>query len=56
VRAFLADLPEMHKTAACFKMRMIATSNVKRAMKNDYSKYPVSNGRCGHQCKHAKYI
>ena len=43
----------MRETAACLKIRMIATSNVKSAMKSDKGKYPVSNGS-GHQQKYAK--
>ena len=59
MRAFLlsdlvSDVPEMDKTAACLKIRMIATSNVKSAMKSDKGKYPVSNGKCEHQQKDAK--
>ena len=50
---FVSDVPEMDKTAACFKIRMIATSNVKSAMKRDKGKYPVSNDKLGHQQKYA---
>ena len=48
------QVPEMRKTAACFKIRMIATSNVKSALKSNKGKYPVSNGKCGHQQKYPK--
>ena len=34
----------MREIAACLRIRMIATSNVKSAMKSDKGKYPVSNG------------
>ena len=50
----VSGVPEMDKTAACFKIRMIATSNVKSVMKSDKNKYPVSNGKYGNQQKYAK--
>jgi hypothetical protein len=38
-------VPERHKGAACLRIRMIATSNVKGVINGDRDKYQVSNGR-----------